>query len=237
MTIKKSIDAPLIPLLFCGGGVIIFALGFTPPVTVLSSIGNWIGGLWLISCGLLFLRTSLKGKNDIWDRLVAQETINPAGQYLDVGCGNGLVMFKVAEQLQTGHVTGIDIWNSRDQSHNSQQSVNANIDGLSLQKKVEAITADMTAMPFLDNQFDGVTASFSIHNVKPAANRALALTEIARVLKPTGRLIIVDMESKDREYVSVLKEHGFKNIQVTKLGFDGWWGGPWAASYAITATR
>ncbi|WP_369473119.1 methyltransferase domain-containing protein [Secundilactobacillus kimchicus] len=127
MLIKQHIDAPLVPLLFCAGGIVILVLGLVPPISIQNSIGNWIGGVWLIVCGTIFLRTSLKGKANIWDSLLQNESINPSGRYLDIGCGNGLVMFKLAEHLKSGHVTGIDIWSVRDQTFNSQQSVTDSI--------------------------------------------------------------------------------------------------------------
>lgn len=237
MSIKQHIDAPLVPLLFFAGGIIILVLGLVPPISIQNSIGNWIGGVLLIACGTIFLRTSLKGKVAIWDNLLQNESINSSGQYLDVGCGNGLVMFKVAEHLKSGNVTGIDIWNSRDQSHNSQQSVTSSIKEHSLENKVKVLTADMRKLPFGDHQFDGVMASFAIQNVKPASNREQTLAEISRVLKPNGQLIIVDTERKEQEYTAYLEKYGFKDIKVKKAGFNGWWGGPWAPSFIMTAIR
>lgn len=232
-----NVDAPLVPILFCGGGLIILALGFIPPITIAHSLGNWIGGGWLLICGLIYLHTSLVGKPLIWQKVLQQTKINANGNYLDIGCGHGLVMFEVAKRLQMGQVIGIDIWNNSDQAHNSIQAVTEEIQKRGLNHQVSVQTADMWELPFADNTFDGITASFAIHNVKPASNRYQALAEMVRVLKPNGQLIIVDTEYKDTEFITALKQLGVTTVKKQKIGFNGWWGGPWMASFVIRAQK
>lgn len=237
MSLKTNIDAPVVPTLFLSGGVIIIILGLLPPITLTSSFGNFVGGFLLIISGLIFLRTSLKGKTNIWCDILKKEPIDPNGTFLDIGCGQGAVLFRICEELTTGTVTGIDIWKNSDQSNNSKRSMENKIRDLKFESVAKVITADMRNLPFKNNDFDLVTASFSIHNVKPSREREHVQREIARVLKKNGDLIIVDMGYKDKEYVRILKELNFNDIKVTKIGFDGWWGGPWAPSFKIEAVR
>jgi ubiquinone/menaquinone biosynthesis C-methylase UbiE len=65
----------------------------------------------------------------------------------------------------------------------------------------------MRRMPFADGSFDVVVSRAAIHNVYDAADRAKALAEIARVLKPGGTAILDDIRHQG-EYVSVLARHG-----------------------------
>ena len=58
--------------------------------------------------------------------------------------------------------------------------------------RVALIEGDAQQMPFQDNTFDRVTMSFGIRNVP---DRARALQEIARVLKPGGRLAILELST------------------------------------------
>ena len=81
----------------------------------------------------------------------------------------------------------------------------------------------MTALPFNDNQFDAVFASLSLHNVKPKQARRQALTEALRVLKPGGRLVIIDIEHSG-EYRRALATLGVQKIEVTNAGLDGVYG-------------
>ena len=58
-----------------------------------------------------------------------------------------------------------------------------------LSNKIEMIVGDSEEMPFKDNTFDAITVSFGVRNF---ANLAKGITEIARVLKPTGVLVILE---------------------------------------------
>ena len=58
-----------------------------------------------------------------------------------------------------------------------------------LSDKIEMIVGDSEAMPFDDNTFDAITVSFGVRNF---ANLNKGLTEISRVLKPTGVLVILE---------------------------------------------
>jgi ubiquinone/menaquinone biosynthesis C-methylase UbiE len=50
----------------------------------------------------------------------------------------------------------------------------------------------MTATPFRDGEFDLVVSSLAIHNITGATGRATALNKAVRVLRPGGRLALVD---------------------------------------------
>ncbi|ANK60213.1 class I SAM-dependent methyltransferase [Loigolactobacillus backii] len=235
---NKGIDAPLVPFLLCLGGLALIGLGLVPPIEVGMSLALQLaGGLYLIACGCVFIHTSLVGKEKIWDKVLNQNKIDSTAKCLDIGCGNGLVMFKLAKVALNGKVVGIDIWRSRDQSNNSKRKVETNIRQMNLDKRVEVLTADMREMPFDTDSFDVVASSLAIHNVKPAKEREKALREIARVLKDSGKLLLVDMERKDNEYISVLKSLGFSHFAVQYSGFNGWWGGPWAPTFVLVASR
>jgi len=56
-------------------------------------------------------------------------------------------------------------------------------------KKIEFVEADAEKLPFGDNEFDAVTISFGLRNIQ---NPKTALSEMYRVLKPGGRLVICE---------------------------------------------
>jgi SAM-dependent methyltransferase len=68
-------------------------------------------------------------------------------------------------------------------------------------------TADMRKIPFADATFDVVVSCAAIHNLYSAGDRAQAIVEIARVLKPGGQAIIADIRHH-REYARTFLEHG-----------------------------
>jgi SAM-dependent methyltransferase len=102
----------------------------------------------------------------------------PTGRGLDVGCGTGVV----AERLAAAgwQMTGID-------------PSDGMLDVLRERAPaVEAIHADGTALPFADDTFDLVYCVAVMHHVaEPAAVRQ-TLTEMVRVAKPGGRVLVWD---------------------------------------------
>lgn len=215
---RKGIDAPLVPIIFIVAGIIgiILAwLSYNPY--------NFIFPVVMVIVGILFIHTSLIGKYRIIHQVVESLDILKNSKVLDLGTGHGAVLLEVAKKLkQPGEVIGIDIWKSTDQSDNSQIATQQNIEQAQIEQVAKVQTASMTKLPFSDNEFDYVFASFAIHNVKPKRQRELALSEALRVLKDNGQLIIIDMEHIG-EFQRYLIEQGCE-INVRHPGINGIWG-------------
>src|SRR5262249_53382743 len=115
-------------------------------------------------------------------------------------------------RLTTGKATGIDIWQAEDLSGNSSESTleNARCEGVA--ERIEVQKADMRQMPFPDNSFDIVLSRAAIHNLYNTADRAQAISEIARVLKPGGQAIIEDIRHL-QEYARVFSQNGCSDVQ------------------------
>ena len=69
-----------------------------------------------------------------------------------------------------------------------------------------------------------VVSSLTIHNIPVAQGRGLALQEAMRVLRPGGRMRIVD-EGAD-QYAAVLKDAGYAGVTVQQLDWRTWYGIP-----------
>jgi ubiquinone/menaquinone biosynthesis C-methylase UbiE len=126
---------------------------------------------------------------------------------LDVGCGRGLMLIGAAKRLTSGRAVGIDIWQTQDLAGNSSQATLDNARLEQVAERVEVHTADMRTMPFPDGSFDVIVSSNAIHNLYKPPERAAALKEIARVLKPGGSVVIDDIRHL-REYARLLREQG-----------------------------
>ncbi len=126
---------------------------------------------------------------------------------LDVGCGLGLFLIGAAKRLTTGRAVGIDKWQQEDLSGNHAAGTldNATIEGVA--DKVEVLTGDARKLPFDDASFDVVLSSMALHNIYDAGERRTAVREIARVLAPGGRLLIVDVRHT-RQYAATLRDAG-----------------------------
>jgi SAM-dependent methyltransferase len=231
-------DAPWVPWLWLGLGLLYVVLAVCAAtlwdapafVAVITAV---IAVLFLLGA-LSFWYATLRGKFVIWDGLLAAA---PAPHHvLDVGCGRGAVAIMIAERFPDARVDGVDLWRSIDQSGNSPDAARANARENGVADRISFTTADMTELPFHDDEFDLVTASLSIHNVPSAEGRRRALAEAWRVLASDGRLVIVDI-GKVREYPAVLTELGAVDLTIRDAGWRGWWSGPWMGTRILTAGK
>ena len=95
------------------------------------------------------------------------------GRVLEVGCGEGELAERLMKDLGTGVV-------ALDQSPRMVELTRA--------RGVDARVGDVQELPFPDESFDAAVAAWMLYHV-PALD--LALDELARILKPGGRLVAV----------------------------------------------
>lgn len=212
-----GIDAPVVVRRLAIAGVLLLLVGVFAPgfiqaadpdlATMVRRIGIAWGSGFLLGA-LVMLWSSFFGKYMVRDRLLNAVALTGGERVLDVGCGRGLVLIGAAKRLTTGRAVGLDLWSATDLSGNSASDTltNAVIEGVSDRVGVE--TGDMCAMPFGDKAFDVVLSMTAIHNV-PGTNRDKALLEIARVLKPGGRVAIFDIAHTGR-YAKLLRGQGLE---------------------------
>jgi arsenite methyltransferase len=201
---------------------VIASIGFSRPKLNLPV--PLVMGAALVSALLLFgaivmLRSSLVSKKRVRDRLVAALELSGSERVLDAGCGRGLALIACAKRLPSGRAIGIDLWAAKDLSRNHPEATCANARAEGVADRVEVMTGDITKLPFPDASFDAVVSMTVIHNIPSLEGRDQALRELARVLKPGGRIAIFDVLHASR-YAEVLQQAGLK---VTDLGYDLLW--------------
>jgi len=120
------------------------------------------------------------GRDKIW-RQQAVEELQPReeGRYLDVGTGTGDLVAEILKQAHGAHIDGIDPSEKMLQIARSKN----------LPDSVHFFSADATALPMEDETYDGIILGFSFRNIE---QREKALSEFFRVLKPSGRLVILE---------------------------------------------
>lgn len=163
-------------------------------------------------CGLealLMLWTSFNGKRIAARQLVDRAGLKADARVLDVGCGRGLLLIEAAKRLKDGRAVGLDIWNTEDLSGNRADATEANAKVEGLADRVELVDGNAMRMPFGDGSFDAVLSSLCLHNLYKPEERAAALAEIARVLKPGGLALIQDFRHT-AQYAKVLAEAGLQ---------------------------
>lgn len=103
-------------------------------------------------------------------------------QILDIATGTGDLAIMMS-QLQPDKIIGLDI------SEGMLGVGKQKIAKAHLSDTIDMLVGDSETMPFEDDTFDAITVSFGVRNF---ANLAKGIREIARVLKPTGVLVILE---------------------------------------------
>lgn len=175
-------------------------------------------GVTFLMIAVIMVWSSRVTKPKVIDRILDSIPWRGDESVLDVGCGRGLFLISAAKRLKSGKATGVDIWRSEDLSGNSADATmnNAKAEGLANRIKIE--NTDARKLPFGANSFDVVVSSLAIHNIDGSTERAKALREIARVLKPGGYLAIFDIFYTG-EYAKLLGQLGFSDVQLSPLTF------------------
>ena len=157
--------------------------------------------------------------------------VQPGEKILDVGCGTGsLTIAAKAQAGAGGEVVGTDA--AREMIDVARQ-------------KAAAAGADVTFQPgviekiaFPDNEFDLVLSSLMMHHLPGDELKQRGLAEVYRVLKPNGRLLIVDFMpptnllnrammtlrlghfmSQDNDLAAMMQTAGFTEIETGNVKY------------------
>jgi ubiquinone/menaquinone biosynthesis C-methylase UbiE len=192
------------------------------------SMEGW-GGTYDTLVGLM----SLGQERKIRQATLELVEIQPADRILEVGCGTGsLTLAAKTKAGPQSQVFGIDV--APDMIDKARQK--AAKAGLDVQFQLGRIEV----IPYPDNQFDLVLSSLMLHHVPDPKDKQQGIAEVFRVLKPGGKVLIVDMEPPQnphikglaslivgremlahnvREFIPLLEKAGFIDIETGPTKF------------------
>ena len=145
-----------------------------------------------------FLNRVLSLRRDVgWrKRAVALARLGDGEVALDVGVGTGDLAFALlTASAPSTRVTGVDV-SERMLALARHRATNE-----STGRRFEARSADAHALPFVDGSFDRVVAGFAVRNF---GDLDAGLREMRRVLKPTGRAVILEFSTAPNALVRAL---------------------------------
>ena len=139
-----------------------------------------------------------------WSQLAGETFLGwlapEAGQrWLDVGCGNGAFTEMLIERCDPASVHGIDPSEQQLAYARARPALRA----------AQLDRGDAMALPFADNSFDVYTISFGIRNVTRIPD---ALREAYRVLRPGGRLMVLEFSQIPNEGLQWLYDRYSFNV-------------------------
>jgi demethylmenaquinone methyltransferase/2-methoxy-6-polyprenyl-1,4-benzoquinol methylase len=121
-------------------------------------------------------RVMTAGLDRSWRRLAVEAVVQPGDRVLDACCGTGDLA--VAAEREGGHVTGLDFSPAMLERARRKSAT------------IEWVEGDMLALPFEAGAFDAATVGFGVRNV---ADLEQGVAELGRVLRPGGRLAILEI--------------------------------------------
>ena len=150
------------------------------------------------------------GIHRLWKRFTIDASgVRPGNKVLDLAGGTGDLTAKFSQLVgREGKVILADI---------NSSMLNVGRDKLrdkGLVQNIEYVQANAQYLPFEDNTFDIVTIAFGLRNV---TDKDMALRSIYRVLKPGGRLLVLEFSKPEHEIVS--KAYDFYSFNILpKMG-------------------
>lgn len=111
---------------------------------------------------------------------------------LDIACGTGDFSIAMAKSVPSAHITGLDI------SEGMLAVMKEKVYAGKLDDRISIMTGDGENLPFEDDSFDCVTIAFGIRNFE---SKEKGLREMLRVLKPGGRLVVLELSMPENPFV------------------------------------
>ena len=116
-------------------------------------------------------------------------------EILDLACGTGDFSIAIAQKIKDCHVTAADI------SEGMLSVMREKVDALGLTDKITIENGDGENLRFPDNTFDRVTIAFGIRNFE---DKGKGLREMLRVLRPGGRLVLLELSLPENGFMKWL---------------------------------
>lgn len=176
---------------------------------------GWRYDVMVAIANVVIFRGRLRG---LFERALELAEVRPGDAVLDVGCGTGtLALLAEARVGASGRVHGID--------PGPRQIGWARTKAARRGSDVQFEVAGIEGLPYADDSFDVAFSTLMMHHLPDDMKRA-GLKEIARVLSPGGRLVVIDFRRSDesgsrfgagrvaiQDLPDLMRETGFADVR------------------------
>ncbi|WP_114636292.1 bifunctional demethylmenaquinone methyltransferase/2-methoxy-6-polyprenyl-1,4-benzoquinol methylase UbiE [Polynucleobacter necessarius] len=145
------------------------------------------------------------GLHRVWKKItIARANIRPGQRVLDIAGGTGDLAAAFAKTADWGHNPDAQVWLS---------DINASMLGVGRDRLLDrgialpCVQFDAEKTPFPNNHFDVVTVAFGLRNM---THKDVALGEMRRVIKPGGRVLVLEFSKPDAFLQPVYDTYSFK---------------------------
>lgn len=150
------------------------------------------------------------GMHRLWKRFtIKQAAIKPGQRILDVASGTGDLAMAFARLTGPGGAVIMTDINEAMLQTGRDRLLDAGVSG-----NIECVQADAENLPFADNDFDRVTIAFGLRNV---TNKLAALQSMYRVLKPGGKLLVLEFSKVQTPLLAKIYDMYSFNV-IPKIG-------------------
>lgn len=130
-------------------------------------------------------------QDKVLETLMDHIDFNGNGKILDIGCGSGALVNKLAKKYPDAKITGLDYWGVKWNYNMAQCIKNAEIENVI--DKVNFVNASALSNTFDNDTFDLIVSNNVFHEIRNTKSKFTAIEESIRVLKKDGLFVFQDL--------------------------------------------
>src|SRR6201986_3768964 len=156
------------------------------------------------------------GLHHKWRRRAAElAALEPGGRALDVATGTGDLAFELGHRVAPqGSVIGVDFSDAMLEHAREKAAQRTRVTSSPVEVSIEFAHANALALPFGDDEFDAAAVGFGARNF---SNLDQGLAEMTRVVRPGGRVVVLEITTPTKPPLSTFFDLWFDRI-VPLLG-------------------